>query len=356
MPILDETGELKGYRGVDRDITERKRAEEALRESELKYRLLFDGAGDAIFIHDEEGRMLAVNQAACERLGYSLDELMAMTIDQVDSPEEAPRAPQRIAGLMAEGRLDFETVHRAKDGSLIATEVCARRTIWEGRPAMMSTCRDVRERKQAQKEIQRQLDEKGVLLKEVHHRIKNNIASISGLLSLHLKSMINPEAAAALKDAIGRVDSMRILYDTLLLGEDYNDPSVKAYFEKLADTIVAMFPERAKLTLTKNIADFPLEPRRLFPLGIIINELLTNAMKYAFTGRESGTLEVSLTVADGRACLIVQDDGPGLPSGFEIRDSKGFGLMLVQMLCQQLGGVLQLENRGGARFRVEFPL
>ena len=136
--------------GTFQDITDRKNAEDALRKSEEKHRLLFESAGDAIFIHDAEGRMLAINPLACERLGYTHEALMSMTVDQVDTPEEARQAPDRIARLMAKGHLTFETFHLHKDGSLIPTEVSARLITWEGQPAMMSICRDITERKRAE--------------------------------------------------------------------------------------------------------------------------------------------------------------------------------------------------------------
>ena len=131
------------------DISERKRADLAVRVSEKKYRLFFESAADAIFIHDESGRILAANPTACEQLGYELAEVLTLNAAQVDSPEEAPRVPERIAALLRQGHLEFETVHRRKDGSLFPVEVKARLVTWNGRPAAMSICRDITERKQA---------------------------------------------------------------------------------------------------------------------------------------------------------------------------------------------------------------
>jgi PAS domain S-box-containing protein len=136
-----------------RDITERKRAEQDLLKSAERHRVLFENAGDAIYIHDAEARMLAVNPTACKLLCYSHDELMSMTIDQVDTPEESLFAPERIAKLMERGYHTFETMHRRKDGSSIPIEVNARRIFWDGRLAMMSICRDITERKRAEEAL-----------------------------------------------------------------------------------------------------------------------------------------------------------------------------------------------------------
>ena len=132
------------------DISERKRADLAVRESESKYRLFFESAADAIFIHDESGRILAANPTACEQLGYGLAEVLTLNAAQVDSPEEASHVPERIAALLRQGHLEFETVHRRKDGSRFPVEAKARLITWNGRPAAMSVCRDIAERKQAE--------------------------------------------------------------------------------------------------------------------------------------------------------------------------------------------------------------
>ncbi len=215
---------------------------------------------------------------------------------------------------------------------------------------------NINERKRAEEEIKQQLAEKVILLKEVHHRIKNNIASIGSLISLRLQSITNPEAVAVLQDAIGRVDSMRILYDKLLLTEDYKDISVKNYIESLTDAIVVLFPGSVKVTFEKHIADFHLDPKLLFPLGIIINELLTNKIKYAFINRDAGRIQISLTHIGHQVTLIIQDNGVELPDGFDIKESKGFGLMLVNMLSQQLGGSFAMEKGAGTCCTVEFDI
>ena len=154
--IRDPEGQPTQMLFMVRDITERKRVEEALRESEAKYRLLFESAGDAIFIHNENAQILAANPLACERLGYSHDELLSLSVGQVDSPEEARHVPERIARLQEQGQLSFETVHVHKDGSLIPTEVTVRRIAWDGQPVLLSICRDITERKRAEQSLQQE--------------------------------------------------------------------------------------------------------------------------------------------------------------------------------------------------------
>ena len=215
---------------------------------------------------------------------------------------------------------------------------------------------EVDEHKNAELTIKRQLNEKEIILKEVNHRIKNNFSSISSLLSMQADSLSNPEALAALQDAIGRVNSMYVLYENLLLSDDYQFTSVKDYLENLIDSIISIFPPNLNLKVEKIIDDFDLDTKRLIPVGIIVNEILTNTMKYAFEGRDSGNIQLTVKVNDNLVTLIIQDNGKGLPEGFDINKQTGFGLMLVTMLSEQLDAVLIVESLDGVRSTLEFQI
>ena len=149
-PLTNAAGEIIGVIATVSEITERKEAERALGKSEEKYRLLFESAGDAIFIHDGDGRMLEVNPQAVTQLGYSREELLSLPLERVDDQEESRHIPERMAILMEHGMHRFETVHRHKDGSRIPTEVSLRRIVWDDKPAILSVCRDIGNLKRAE--------------------------------------------------------------------------------------------------------------------------------------------------------------------------------------------------------------
>jgi two-component sensor histidine kinase len=149
---------------------------------------------------------------------------------------------------------------------------------------------------------------------------------------------------------------MRVLYEKLLLTDDYRVTSIKEYLDNLIDEIIKLFPENINLTIEKQFHDFQTNPRQLFSIGIIVNELLTNSVKYAFAGKESGLIKVSVTENEGNAILTIQDDGNGLAEGFDVNAQRGFGLMLVDVLSQQLGGSFTIENNNGARSTLKFPV
>lgn len=199
------------------------------------------------------------------------------------------------------------------------------------------------------------LAEKELVLKEVHHRIKNNMNTISSLLSLQSSAMSEPAAISALADAGNRIRSMSMLYDKLYRSVDYSGLSVKDYLSTLADEIVANFPNSQTVTVEKHLDDFVLDAQRLQPLGIIVNELITNIMKHAFKGRTSGVIAISATQTGNRDIVSIQDDGVGIPDSVPLEGQSGFGLQLVNALARQLDGTLLIERVSGTRVVLEFP-
>jgi two-component sensor histidine kinase len=190
----------------------------------------------------------------------------------------------------------------------------------------------------------------------VHHRIKNNISTISSLLSLQAQSSDSPEVQSALKDTISRVRSIGVLYESLLVKEEYVQLPVRNYVESLVSAIIALYPEHANIAIEKNISDFPLIAKKLFPLGIIINELLTNIMKYAFTGRQNGKVVIALGKVNNKITLTVSDDGNGMPVGFDMENHAGFGLMLVRMLTAQMKGTFLIRGDNGTSVSMKFNI
>jgi PAS domain S-box-containing protein len=209
------------------------------------------------------------------------------------------------------------------------------------------------ERINAEEEVKSLLLEKEILLKEVHHRIKNNMASISSLLSLQADYLNDPRITKTLEDAQHRILSMMLIYDKLFKSTDYKNISVKEYLHDLLDQILISFPGSAKIKIEKQIDDFTLNSKSLFSVGIIVNELITNAFKYAFPDDKEGKIIVTgKQLAEDKIELTVSDDGVGLPSEFSILDSKGFGLSLIKMLTQKKGNSFESVSFKGSKFRI----
>ncbi|HCM27437.1 MAG TPA: hypothetical protein DIC34_12980 [Treponema sp.] len=198
------------------------------------------------------------------------------------------------------------------------------------------------------------LERRDLLLKEVHHRIKNNLNAVFSLLTLQSGSSANPTIREALDDAASRVHSMGLLHDRLYGSVNFTDVSVKDYLSDLIDQAMAYFPIGGAVRCEKHIDDFILDAKRLQPIGIIINELLTNIVKYAFTGRTEGTVTVSATLAGGRISIRIQDDGNGIPESIDFSHSGGFGLELIGSLVKQINGNISIVRKGGTAVLLEF--
>jgi len=207
--------------------------------------------------------------------------------------------------------------------------------------------KDITERIQIEKKIKSLLAENELMLKEIHHRIKNNMNTVTSLLSLQAQTVEEPSAVSALQEARAKVQSMSILYDNLYRSVDFKELSVKEYINSLVDEVVANFPNSQNVKIEKDLVDFMLDAKRVQSLGIIINELLTNIMKYAFKGRKNGSIRVSAIKTDDHVTISVEDDGIGMPDSISLENSTGFGLQLVKALTQQLKGIIRIERENG---------
>lgn len=209
------------------------------------------------------------------------------------------------------------------------------------------------ERKIAGEKINLLLKEKEIILKEVHHRIKNNMNTTYGLIVLQSDAVKDPEAKKALEDASNRVQAMITLYEELFISGNYSEVSMKTYLPMLSERIIANFPNRDLVKLNVSSDDFIMDEKRLSSLGLIINELLTNIMKYAFKGRNSGNIDITFKLNDHKLYLVIKDDGIGFSKEIDTPQSSGFGLSLVDALTNQLEGKLDYNINNGTTVTLE---
>jgi len=340
-------------------LIKRKQTEQELIESEARYRAIFDNSPYGILLSDWR-KITDANRAFYRLTGFSEKDILGCKITQLPTlpgkklPVYLDLIKQARRGRQIKN-FEFEWINAAGETRLGLAQIApiGKMNIKNGFQAILE---DITEKKIAEYTAEQQLREKEILLREVHHRIKNNIAMISSLLSLQARSAGHPDVKAGLHKALGRVDSIRVIYDRLLMTEDYSELSVKNYLDELCAAVAVLFPEQAKIVMNTAIDDFSLDTKRLFLVGLIVNELVTNAIKYGFAGRAQGTVDITLANTEGIITLRVQDNGRGLPRHFSINRSAGFGLKLVSMLTEQLEGTLSIERRNGTAFIINFNL
>lgn len=344
--------------GIIHDITERKRVEDALKNSELKYRSLIEHSSDVVFCVDQNGEYKFVNQVFASTFGKTPEYFIGKTFWDIYPKEHADHRQAVSLKVFATGESQStEVVVPLPDRTMYYLAKANPISDDTGKVLLNLThATDITGRKLAEEKIKTLLAEKELFLKEVHHRIKNNMNTVAGIMSMQLETLNEPSAVEALKDARSRVQSMMILYDKLYRSDDFIMISFKDYFTPLVDEIIGNFPNREMVKTEKNIDDFLIDAKRLSPLGIIINELLTNIMKYAFAGQGNGLITFSSAVSDGRVRISIGDNGIGIPESVDISTSESFGLQLVYMMTRQLRGAMKMERGNGTKFILEFKL
>ncbi len=338
--------------------SDRERIESALRESEEMFRSITEYSADFIALTDDEGVITYASPSSRSVFGYEPEEMIGRcfiefldeTLVQpaLEAFGESMRSDKKVIGLPLS--------MRRKDGSPMIGEVNGQRFVSESREGTLVVIRDITERIRSEERIMSLLAEKELLLKEVNHRIKNNMVTIKSLLSLHAGNLKDPEAADALQDAAGRVRSIMVLYEILYQSADFDKLSVREYLTPLVDAIMSSFPYGKRVKVETFMDDFALDTSRLQSIGIVVNELLTNCMKYAFKGRDSGSITILVSLRDQDVVLEIEDDGVGIPENVDFRNSTGFGLALVRMLAENIQGTVNLFRGKGTRIRLEFKL
>lgn len=211
--------------------------------------------------------------------------------------------------------------------------------------------RAVKQRTKAEQLVRGMVTEKDTLLREVHHRIKNNMLTIVNLLSLQADSLENQQAVIALQDAQNRVQSMMVIYEKLFNSTDYGSISIQEYLNSLASEISDTFPNEHHISIETDVEDFMVSARLLFHLGIMVNEILTNSMKYAFPGSHKGVISIqSWKINSNSAILVIGDNGIGIPN----QQQGGFGLELISLLAEQINASIKRTNHAGTNYTVYF--
>ena len=262
-----------------------------LRESESKYRLLFNFAGDSIYIHSLDGHFIEVNDIACKTLEYTHDELLQMYSKDIEASVSDRTLNLRLEVIQKKGALMFESELRTKKGNLFPVEINSRLIDYEGNSAILSVVRDISERKQQEKKLESLLEEKEVLLKEVYHRVKNNFMIISSLLHLQSTKIKNQEALSLFQDSRDRVQTMALIHQQLYRSEDLASVDFKYFIEQLTGNLYRSYVSNpSRIQLQQYVDNVRISVNKAIPCGLILNELITNALKYAFPGEREGLI------------------------------------------------------------------
>ena len=379
--IRAENGDILYYDGTVEDISGRKQAEGALREMNEIFQAFLKHNPIYVFIKDENIRPIYLSENYEKMLGRPLQEILGKNMDELFPSPLSRSMIEDDKGILREGvprefieELDGRTYSTLKFPILI-----------NGKPKYLAGyTTDITERKRDEDLIHASLREKEILLKEIHHRVKNNLQVISGLLSLQAAQIDDERFQRMIKESQGRIWTMALIHQTLYQSGNLAAIDMADYIRSLVGNLLS---SHAQVAMPPTI-HFDLLPLRLgidkaIPLALIINELVTNVMKHAFTDGRPGEIRISLQERRGTArrapdeetdvqhekgavphtgtarCaptheLIVADNGVGLPTGYDLKNQKSLGLQLVAMLAKQLEGQFAIESRNGTGVRIMF--
>jgi PAS domain S-box-containing protein len=351
----DSKGRITGIRSSVQNITDRKLAERALQKSEKRYRSLFESIPDGIYLSTADGKFVDVNPAYVEILGYdNKEDLMKIDIknDLYVEPEDRDKV---TAEELETGMSVF--CQRRKDGSIIWVEDRGNYIKDEyGNIAYHEgILRDVTDRILAEEKIRTSLKEKELLLKEIHHRVKNNLQVVSSLLNLQSNTINDEIALSAFKDSINRVSSMALVHEKLYESKNFADIDFKGYLESIMNDVYHFSQLNGRIQFKMDIDEISLGLDDAVPCGLIVNELVSNSLKYAFPNENKGIIEISFKRIENETFhLIVHDNGVGLPAQFDFENNTSLGLNLVKLLSKQIEGRVKYTRDNGTKFKIAF--
>jgi PAS domain S-box-containing protein len=326
-------------------------------EGEEGFRVIFETAEDPIFIKDAELKYTKVNPASKAFFGVPASGVVGRTDQDVFG--EVPALGLKEADYRV---LSGETVEEEVEGpvsDVTPTFHVIKVPVRDENDVVSGICgiaRDVTKRKEEEERLKKSLKEKEVLLKETHHRVKNNLQIISSLLSLQAGYVKDEKLLDILRDSQKRIRSMALIHEKFYQAEDYIGADFSGYVHDLILSLFSAYRfDTSAVDLQTNIADVFLDMDTSIPLALIINELISNSLEHAFPDERKGRIRVDLKEEDGgRFKLTVEDDGVGLPEDFDIQSTETLGLRLVAALVEQLGGKIEIDTTSGTRFDITF--
>jgi PAS domain S-box-containing protein len=351
--VQERTRELESRNDqLRREIDERQRVEEALQFT----RFSLEHSADGIFWIKPNGQIVDVNEAACRSLGYSRDEIIRLFVPDVDPDHSVEKWCQHWIDLRQLGTMTIESRHLTKAGQEIEVEICANYVSYGGQEYNCAIVRNIAERKRAEEAVRSALDEKTVLLKEIHHRVKNNLQIIISLLNLQGGRVQNAEAMEILNVTRNRVYSMALLHETLYRSENFAHVDLAQYIKQVTTHLQRSFGLlAARINLQCVVSGVAIGLDQAVPCGLIINELVSNAFKYAFPDGRAGNITVEMKTSENNLVTMdVIDDGVGFPPEMDIENTSTLGLKLVSILSAQLDGKLEVERNKGTLFHLTF--
>ena len=342
------------------DITERKKVEQELRESEDRFRVLFEEAPEGILVADIETRKLRfANPAVCEMFGYTMEEMVQLNVSDIHPAELIPQVAamfETIGTIEKPMAQNFPCLRN--DGSVFYADIVGSPVVIDQRKLNVGFFTDTTERKLAEDALKASLREKEILLREIHHRVKNNLQLISSLLRLQSRQIEQKDEILVemFEDIQGRIKAIALVHEALYRSENLELIDMSQYLQGIVAGLRTVSTQSMQeLRINTDVKNISMGINAALACGLIVNELVTNSLKHAFPKGREGKIVVTLSpIGEEEFQLTVHDNGIGMPKCIDLRQPESLGLDLVVSLAEQLHGSVEFTGGEGTEVRVRF--
>jgi two-component system response regulator len=338
-------------RAID-EVAERERR----RKAEDRFGKLIEAARDVIYTLSQEGLITGLNEAFETITGWKRNDWIGKSFEELVHPDDFVFTKERFKGTL-EGKIfdSYEVRFKRKDGEYLSGELLSTSLKYEsGDQEVLGIVRDITERKKSEQIIRNSLREKDLLLKEIHHRVKNNLQIISSLLKMQSSYVDDDWLVEKFRETQNRVMSMSLIHQSFYQSTDLSEIDFDSYVKKLVDNLFNIYG------VNQNLIEFEIDTGgnnigidTAIPCGLLINEIVSNSLKYAFTEGIRGKISLKVTKKDEHFILKIKDNGKGFTE--ELETSKTLGLMLIRMLSEQIDGKTTLRSDNGTEYEVVIP-
>lgn len=341
---------------LQEEIIERKQAVEAFQRSEQQYHRTIDSIPDWIYVVDREFRIVIINTSMKEGLGTEklYDDVTGKKIIDV-FPFITARTVEELQYVFDNGVISVTEQRISMNDMDLYTEfrnvpIFKHSEVFQ----VMTIVRDRSKEKENEELKQKNTEQKEIMLREIHHRVKNNLSIVISLLNLQLRNNTDAELRRIIRDIEMRIRSMALIHEHLYRAENIDHIPLATYLHSLATIITGTFSGHHVNLVTKmDATDVSIETA--LPIGLIVNELLTNAFKYAFPNNHDGEIQIHLHQEKGdEFSLVIRDNGIGLPESFSLESDKSLGMFIVRLLVEQLDGKIEISRQNGTSFSIRF--
>ena len=362
-PIPDETGDIVEVAGISQTVTYKKTAEKKLKDQAAKIQAIFDSATMLIWSISKKFHIVSFNKVFADQhfrllgkevsIGSNFLELLKPHI----SEENYLDLELYFQGALKGQKQQFEGIVKSTNGSVHWMETFLSPIYSENNEIKEISCIsfEVSDKKIIEEQMRESIREKEVLLQEVHHRVKNNLQVISSILNLQTSYVKDENSLTILRESQNRIKSMSFIHESLYQTKDFSQIDFSDYARTLATNLIQTYSlEIGAVNLRTDLGETYLSLDQAIPCGLIANELISNALKYAFTDKDRGEIFLSAREENGVIHFIVSDDGVGLPEGFDYENSESLGLQLVYTLADQLDAEVEVTVKDGTKYLIKF--